>query len=65
MPLELLWKMLFEFSNKYEINFQMWPDQYTIYIEKDGIELWSFGSSSAEMTMNEALKYLNRIQPKH
>jgi hypothetical protein len=43
----------------------MWPDQYTIYIEKDGIDLWSFGSSSAEITINEALKYLNRIQPKH
>jgi len=42
-----------------------WPDQYAIYIAKDGIDLWSFGSSDAKITMNAALKYLNRIQPKH
>lgn len=65
MAIEILWKMIFEFSNKYEISFQMWPDQYTIYIAKDGIDLWSFGSSDVKITMNETLKYLNRIQPKH
>jgi hypothetical protein len=49
------------YSDKYQINFQMWPDQYTIYVEKDNVDLYSFGSSDIDLTMAETLAYLDRI----
>lgn len=57
-----LFERLIEYSRKYEISFQMWPKQNTIYIEKDGVELQSFGGyDTAEDVMTHALEYLNRI----
>ena len=55
------------YSEQYEINFQMWPNQYTIYISKDGIDLSSFSGEDEIHSMSMALKYLdrvNKIKPK-
>jgi hypothetical protein len=59
-----LFARLLEYSKKYEISFQMWPDQKTIYIAKDGVDLTSYGSSDAEWTMRSTLDYLDRINKK-
>lgn len=52
------------YSDRYMINFQMWPDHYTIYIEKDSVDLYSYGSYDATETMSKALEYLDRINKK-
>lgn len=49
------------YSDRYNINFQMWPNQYTIFIEKDCVELWDFGSHEPIEVMRRALEYLDRI----
>lgn len=59
-----LWIKLLEYSDRYQINFQMWPNQYTIYVEKDHVELYSFGTDNATETMLETLRYLDRINRK-
>lgn len=60
-----LMKRLMEYSEWYEISFQMWPNQYTIYICKDGIDLYSYGGSDdPDETMEGVLKYLDRINNK-
>lgn len=59
-----LFSQLLAYSDRYMINFQMWPDQYTIFIEKDCVELYSIGSSDATDTMTRALEYLDRINRK-
>lgn len=56
-----LWLKLLLYSDRYQINYQMWPNQHTIYVEKDGVELFSFGTDEPIETMTEVLKYLNRI----
>jgi hypothetical protein len=61
---EELFRRLMAYSDRYMINFQMWPNQYTIYIEKDNVDLWSYGSSDATETMTVALEYLDRINRK-
>lgn len=59
---------LLKYAGKYQIglHFQMWGEgNYNIYIEKNGIDLWSTGgNTTAEEAMKEALKYLNRINRK-
>lgn len=61
----LLMNRLLKYSLKYEISFQMWPNQYTIYIAKDGIDLYSYGGGSGpNETMIGALNYLDRINKK-
>lgn len=51
-------------SSIYELNFQFWPENYSVYIYKDGIELKSFGG---ELKMKSILKiclnYLRKINP--
>lgn len=57
-----LMKRLMDYSSVYEISFQMWPEQYTIYIAKDGVDLSSFGGGEGpDETMLRALNYLDRI----
>lgn len=52
---------LFRYADKYEISVQLWPDQYTVYIAKDGVDLDSFGSNGIIDTLERALDYLKRI----
>lgn len=61
-----LWLRLLKYSDRYCINFQMWPEQYTIYIEKDGVELGNFvsGCDTAIESMRFAVEYLDRITRK-
>ena len=59
-----LWLRLLKYSEKYEISYQMWPNQHTIYIAKDGVDLYSYGSYEALETMRGALAYLDRITKK-
>lgn len=54
---------LISYSDKYEIDIQFWPDQTTVYIEKDGIELQSYGGDF-DYSINESIKYLKRINQK-
>lgn len=57
-----LMQRLLKYSSKYEINFQMWPKQYSIYISKDGIDLHSVGGYDCPNDVIEvALQYLDRI----
>lgn len=56
---------LMDYSEIYEINFQLWPECYSIYISKDGIDLHSYGGESEpNKTMKRALEYLDRINKK-
>lgn len=55
-----LMKSIIRYSNKYEISIQYWPDQWAIFIAKDGIDLTSFGGEP-EDTLERGLEYLNRI----
>lgn len=54
---------LMDYSSVYEINFQMWPNQYTIYVDKDGVDLYSYGGADdPNEAMKGILKYLDRIK---
>lgn len=54
---------LIPYCGKYTINFQLWgPGNFNIYIEKDGIDLWSWGGGdTAQEAIDKAVEYLNRI----
>ena len=51
---------LLRYSNRYEISIQFWPSQTTVYIEKDGIDLMSYGGEF-DFAINSSNDYLNRI----
>lgn len=57
--LELLGYLL-EFSNRYEITIQFWPEQTAVTISKDGIELCDFGGDF-EFAISKSIEYLKRI----
>lgn len=60
-----LMRRIMNYSKVYEISFQMWPKQYTIYIAKDGVDLYSYGGgSNPDETMTNILDYLDRINRK-
>lgn len=61
-----LFDKLNKYAGKYEISLQVWgPGKYTIYISKDGIDLWDRGGfETAEEAMKEAVNYLSRINKK-
>lgn len=52
---------LLKYSKKYEINMQLWPTQCSIFIYKDGIELYDTGGYEREEVLKEAVGYLRRI----
>lgn len=53
------------YSATYEISFQMWPKQYTIYVAKDGVDLHSYGGADdPNEAMKGILEYLDRINKK-
>lgn len=51
---------LLKYSNRYEINIQFWPDQTSVYIHKDDVELQSYGGDF-DFAIDSSLEYLNRI----
>jgi len=51
---------LLQFSNRYEISIQFWPDQIAVYIAKDGVNLTDFGGDF-DFAIGNATAYLNRI----
>lgn len=53
---------LIKYSGRYEINIQFWPLQIAVYINKDDVELTSFGGDFE--AIERALEYLNRINKK-
>lgn len=60
---ELLMKLL-SYSNRYEISIQFWPDQTTVFISKDGVDLESWGSTEKNFAILNAFGYLDRINRK-
>jgi len=55
---------LIRYSDRYEISIQFWPEQTAVFIEKDGVELTSFGSSDDDFAITTAVDYLNAINQK-
>lgn len=51
---------LLSFSDKYEIQIQFWPEQTAVFINKDDVELNSFGGDF-DFAIQSSLDYLNRI----
>lgn len=54
---------LLTYSDRYELNIQFWPDQTAVYIEKDGIELKSYGGDF-DFAVDSSIEYLDRINKK-
>jgi len=61
---KLLLSKVIKYSEKYEINIQFWPDQKSVFVSKDGIELNSWGASELEFPLKSAIEYLDRINHK-
>lgn len=55
---------LIDYSEKYEINVQFWPEYKTIYVAKDGIDLYSYGGDDLKLVLSHILAYLDRINKK-
>lgn len=54
-----------DYSRKYQISIQMWPNWTCIFIEKDHVELYSYGGAmDLEECMNNVVEYLDRINNK-
>lgn len=59
---ELLEKLL-NYSDRYDINFQMFYKNYSIYIERDGVPLWDYvGAKDPVEVMEKALEYFRDIR---
>lgn len=52
-------KKLLKFSDRYEISIQFWPDQISVFIAKDDVDLESYGGDFE--AIKRAIQYLNRI----
>jgi hypothetical protein len=55
-------EILIEYSTKYELSIQFWPEQTCVFIAKDGIELNSFGGDY-DFAIGKSIEYLDRINP--
>jgi hypothetical protein len=53
---------LLKYSDRYEINIQFWPKQWSIFIAKDGVDLESYGGGTE--VLERGLDYLDRINKK-
>lgn len=51
---------LIRYQDRYEINIQFWPGQISVFVEKDGVNLNSWGGDFNH-AINSALNYLDRI----
>lgn len=60
--LEKLEKLI-RYSDKYEISIQFWPEQIAVYIEKDGVELQSYGGGFNH-AIESGIDFLERINTK-
>lgn len=58
-----LFEKLLQFSDRYDISFQLWSGRYSIDIARDGVPLWDYGGSHepAEV-MEKALQYLKDVR---
>lgn len=59
IDLDKLGKLL-KYSDRYEISIQFWPDQTAVFIEKDGVELESYGGDF-DFAIDSSIAYLRRI----
>ena len=59
LPVDLL-SILIQWRQWYEINIQFWPQQTSVFIAKDGVDLADFGGEM-EYAITESIKYLERI----
>jgi hypothetical protein len=53
-------QILLSYSDRYEISVQFWPDQTAVYIEKDGVDLNSFGGDF-DFAVGKSVEYLDRV----
>ncbi len=51
---------LLMYSDRYEISIQFWPQQTSVFIMKDGIDLTDFGGDF-DFAIDNAVDYLKRI----
>jgi hypothetical protein len=51
---------LLMYSERYEINIQFWPEQFAIFIAKDGVDLENWGGDFDDI-VEQAIEYLERI----
>jgi len=52
---------LLSFSNIYEISIQFWPDNISVYIAKDGVDLVDFCGMDFKDTVTLSTDYIKRI----
>lgn len=62
--MEILFTRLIEYSKIYDITYQMWTTMYVIFIEKEGVALWDYGTGDPLDTMRKAVEYLDSITKK-
>lgn len=51
---------LYSYCDRYEITCQFWPQQITVFIEKEGVELTSFGGDF-DFAVSSSIQFLKRI----
>ena len=56
----LLLSELLKFSDRYEISIQFWPDQISVFIAKDDVNLIDYGGDF-KFSVGQSIEYLNRI----
>jgi hypothetical protein len=55
-------RKLYAYTDRYNINIQLWVKGWSsVYIEKDEVNLKSYGSYDLDFTLTKSLEYLNRI----
>ena len=55
---------LMQYGEKYEISVQLWPEYKTIYVAKDGVDLYSYGAYDLKIVLSTVLDYLDRVNRK-
>lgn len=64
-PMSILVNEIAIWSKVYEINFQFWPKQNSVYISKGGVPLADYGGDVSMMEcLFWACKYCRRVNPK-
>jgi len=55
---------LIDYSTRYEINIQLWPEYNTIYVAKIGIDMFNYGGHNLKDVLVTVLGYLDRVNRK-
>ena len=55
---------LIDYSARYEINIQLWPEYNTIYVAKTGIDMFNYGAHDLKTVLVRVLEYLDRVNRK-